>query len=243
MNLFEQIRNQIVKNEIFGNEPMFKVKGQYPEKVILWLTNNKVFKIDFVKRDLTEKGFVYEIHYKNLFTGSDFLENAYETEKYRREKALRKGYLEYKADTNIKNETILALYKKQFYSSESPTTKFNEIADIKRSELECPNWSSERDETGYAPCPNNINGGYEQLAPEDNSCLEITLNMLGYKDYNDFCERHPELSIEQCREELQNELKYFNDTFIADSWAIGENDNEDELDDYIEEKEYELCEV
>lgn len=199
MNLFRKIRNEIVKNEIFGNERKFKLSAPYPEKIIVWLVRNKIFKLISVNRDLTERGFTYEIRYKDVNTAHNFLEKAYESMKYKREQAEKKGFM----------------------SNDMVSTKFNNIADKYRMELECPNWSSEPDDTGYMECPMNTRG-YERLSLDDNCCMALVLQGMGYKNYDDFCEQHKELSTYETNEELSNELNAFLENCVAEDWAIGE---------------------
>lgn len=228
MNVFSKIRNQIVKNEIYGNERIFKLSHPYPENVIVWLVRNKVFKLTSVKRNVTKDEINYEIKYESVNTGSDFLEKAYESMKYKLEQEEKRGYVKREivtAVTEHDGKYKTTVFEKHYEPNEMVTTKFNNIADKYRMELECPNWNSEPDETGYMECPMNERG-YEHLSLDDNCCMALVLQGMGYKNYDDFCEKHQELSITETNEELTNELKAFLENCVAEEWAIGEETEE-----------------
>lgn len=160
--VFQSIKTQIVNNEVYGNEPKIVISQKspkYPENIIKWLTKNKIFKVDKVDKNYNGE-FQFIVYYKELYTGSDFLNIAYEKAKYEREKYLEKW-----------DKSVHRIAKN----------------DIKRAELQCNNWSAEKDETGYAECPYNERE-YEHLEPEDNCVLNAKLRALGFEDYAEFAE-------------------------------------------------------
>lgn len=162
MTVFTEIRKQIVNNEVYGNEPKIVIKQdspKYPENLVKWFTKNNIFKVDKVAKDFNGK-FEFIVYYKDLYTGSDFLNIAYEKAMYDRKKYLDKW--DKSVDRRVK-------------------------ADMDRQELQCNNWSSEKDEYGYAECPYNTRE-YENLEPEDNCVLNAKLRALGFEDYAEFAE-------------------------------------------------------
>ena len=187
-NLFKSIRNQLVKNEIYGNDQVFTVTIQtpkYPEKIITWLTTNqKAFKVAGVSK-YYNNGYCFEIKYKELNTACDFLNVAYDIAVNRREK------------------------------HQKATTDRYVWDNSHRQEFECPNWSSEEDETGYKACPNN-NKGYEYLLPEDSCQIQLMLQAMGYDDYADFC-RINEGSMD-ITEELHRQYQKFSEMELAKTY-------------------------
>lgn len=131
MNIFKSIRNQMVANELHNKERVFTITMSapvYPEKIITWLTiNQRAFKVAGVRK-YYNNGFVFEIKYKDVYTGCDFLEGAIESASYKRQK------------------------------HEKATTDRYIYDNMYRQELDCPNWSNIEDETGYKSCPNNNKG-------------------------------------------------------------------------------------
>lgn len=121
-NLFRIIRQQIIKNEVFGRDRKFKFTNNfYPERIITYMTAQKAFKIVNVKKYPIDNGYQFTIEYKDVYTGCDFLSRAYEALERREE---------YK-------------HKKGFYSTESVVNKFGHINDEYRDELTCKNYNKE----------------------------------------------------------------------------------------------------
>ena len=78
-NLFNIIRQQIVKNEVFGKDRKFSfVNNFYPERIIVWMTKQKAFKVCKVTRKPIDNGYQFTIEYKDVCTSCDFLDKAYE---------------------------------------------------------------------------------------------------------------------------------------------------------------------
>lgn len=124
-NLFRIIRQQIINNEVYGNERKFKfLNNFYPEKIIVYMTKQKAFKICKVTKEPADVGYKFTIEYKDVYTECDFLSEGYNALKYRYERKKRKGY-----DSN-----------------ESVVTKFLHINDTYRDELECKNYKKTIDE-------------------------------------------------------------------------------------------------
>ena len=128
-NIFTSIRNQIVYNEtqkLRGNEgieDVFKLRGYYPEKIIVWLTTKaKAFKIDKVSIDFDNGTRVYNIRYKNVNVNSEFLAQAYEVQEYKIEKYKRRHEFDH-----------LSVVEKNLATN-----------DKYRAELECPNFDYKR---------------------------------------------------------------------------------------------------
>ena len=118
-NLFYIIRQQIIKNEVFGKEKKFTFDcDYYPEKVITSFTKQKAFKVDRVDKKYMSDRYIYTIHYKDVYTESE---------------ALSKAYNALKAKEDYK-------HKKGYYSNESVVQKFLHINDEYRDELECKNY-------------------------------------------------------------------------------------------------------
>lgn len=177
-NVFEIIRNQVLANEIDRlkenpereGKSSFTVKGYYPEKAIVWLTTvKKLFKIAKVDKsyDLIHNKYVYEVFYKDFNEYSDYVQGAIESFKNKKDK-----YEEY-----YKTQNMSVIDKAMYYN------------DTHRFELECPNWSNQKDETGYAQCPNN-DREYEHLSREDSVRFEMFCQFLGYDNYEDFIENN-----------------------------------------------------
>lgn len=186
-SVFALIKKQLVNNEIYGNDTKFTVRDYYPENIIVWLTTKqKAFKVTKVNTYMDNGSEVYEIHYKDLYTGCDFLDTAYETAKSKSEKAERKGY----------------------NSNEPVSTKFLNINDKFRQELDCPNWSSEEDETGYKQCPFNVEKGYEYISREDSQTFEHFCQYLGYDNYQDFLRYH-EFALQEEKERIDEMYQRF----------------------------------
>lgn len=121
-NLFTIIRQQIIKNEVFGKDQKFTFQNRfYPERIILFMTRQKAFKITKVKKEPVSNGYKFTIEYKDVWTGCDFLDRAYEALKAKEEWKHRKG----------------------FYSNESVVNKFGHINDEYRDELTCKNYDKE----------------------------------------------------------------------------------------------------
>lgn len=185
-NIFNEIRNQLINNELFGNEKKLQFRNEYPEGCIVWLCKNqKAFKVTGMKKFIHNSEKVYEISYEAVNTACDFLDVAYESAKYKRERAIRKGY------------TL----------NESPRTKSLKINDMFRAELDCPNWSNKADETGYKQCPYN-DKEFEHLDKEDDCCFEIYLQQIGYDNYQDFIKKN-EFSTKEYMEIFEENYKEF----------------------------------
>lgn len=181
--IFDTIRNQIVKNELEGLERKFTISNEYPEAIIVWLTTKqKAFKVKKVTKKY-DKTMKYTIEYDNVLTTCDFLDTKYESEKYKKDSYNRKGL-------NL---------------NEAPSTKTKKLNDIYRYELECPNWNSTKDETGYCSNPFNKKG-FEPLDKSDDCSFELFLQLRGYENYNDFINIH-ELSPKSFQEQISNEYE------------------------------------
>ena len=145
--------------------------------------------------DLKIKNNTYYLEYKDVNTASDFLDTAYETAKYKREQKIRKGLL----------------------SNEPVTTKFLNINDQFRSELECPNWSNIADETGYAPCPYN-DKEYEHITREDSQSFEHFVQSLGYDNYQDFI-KYNEFGIYETQEQIDRMYQDFLNGYESEEYT------------------------
>jgi len=124
-NLFTIIRQQIIKNEVFGNDRKFKFTNNfYPEKVITYMTAQKAFKVVNVSKYPVDNGYQFTIEYKDVCTSCDFLDRAYEALKAKEEYKRRKGYT-------------------GEYANESVVNKFGHINDEYRDELTCKNYNKD----------------------------------------------------------------------------------------------------
>jgi hypothetical protein len=123
-NLFTIIRQQIIKNEVFGKEKKFTFYNNfYPERIILFMTKQKAFKIAKVTKKPMNNGYQFTIEYKDVYTGCDFLSKAFEALQRKEEYKHRKGY----------------------YNNESVVNKFGHINDEYRDELICKNFEEGKD--------------------------------------------------------------------------------------------------
>lgn len=190
--VFTQIKEQLVVNELYDNDRVLQFRGEYPQQAIVWLVKNKVMKC--VELNVGKNG-TYYLKYKDVDTSNDFLQVAYDIAKNKIEKKLRKGYL----------------------SNEPVSTKFLNINDQFRQELECPNWSNEIDETGYAACPNN-NKEYERLSREDSISFEHFTQWLGYDNYNDFL-KYNEFGITENEDEIEQLYQQFLEGYNTPEYA------------------------
>ena len=121
-NLFNIIRQQIITNEVFGKEKKFTFTNNfYPERIIVFMTKQKAFKVCKVSKMPIENGYKFTIEYKDVCTSCDFLDRAYEALKAKEEWKHRKGY----------------------YSNESVVNKFGHINDEYRDELTCKNYNKD----------------------------------------------------------------------------------------------------
>ena len=79
-----------------------------------------------------------------------------------------------------------------------------------RQELECPNWNSEPDETGYVECPNR-EIGYEKLDKADSCGFEAYIcSQLGFDSYEQWVETVPEQEravMEEAYEVIAEDIK------------------------------------
>lgn len=190
-NIFKEIAEQLFNNEKYDNDRVLTFKNYYPESAIVYITTKlKAFKVSGIKKSYNYNTgkFNYELSYEDLYKYSDLTSTKFECEENKEYKNRLKSYFDSKTSIN----------------------------DNYRAELECPNWSAERDETGYAQCPFN-NKEYEQLDPQDNCILNFRLQELGYKDYSDFAEQHKELTKSELVEVLQEEL---NNILVVNKWEV-----------------------
>ena len=200
--IFNIIRNQMISalkdNETKGSLKFYK---GLPTNVIDWLQRQGVARFNGLDRTPNKgKGakYIYTVYYTDLDKYSAFL----------------KDYVE-------------RLEKKGYIAESNPVTvKFMKIHDYYRDELECPNFSSEKDETGYAPCPENVNGGVERLTRADDIVFEMFVQSLNYENYLEY-ERydHDEDVINELYEQFRNET-------LVKEYQQGEEDEftEEELD-------------
>lgn len=122
MNLFQIIRQQIIRNEVFGREKKFTfVNRFYPEAIIMFMTKQKAFKVAKVNKMPINDGYRFTIEYKDVYTGCDFLSRAFEALERKEQWKHRKGY----------------------YSNESVVNKFGHINDEFRDELICKNYEED----------------------------------------------------------------------------------------------------
>lgn len=128
VNVFSNVRNQIVNNEInklkgVDVTDVFKIRGKYPENIIVWMTSKaKAFKVDKITKEFDNGTTIYNIQYKNLNLDSEFLAPAYEKEEYKVNK-----------------------YKKSHeFDHLSVVDKAMATNDKYRMELDCPNFDYER---------------------------------------------------------------------------------------------------
>lgn len=193
-NLFNSIRKQIVDNEIYGNEKILQFRNYYPENIIVWLTTKqKCFKVTSVKKYWYKSDKIFELEYKDVNTACDFLSVAYDIAKSRIDRAIKKGYMTINVYTDNTNCTHIEYVE----NTEPVGDKFRHIADKYRDELECPNWSNKKDETGYSACPYN-NREFEYLSREDSQSFEHFVQSLGYDNYQDFL-KYNEFAIDEDR--------------------------------------------
>lgn len=180
--LFNDIRKQIVDNEIYGNEKVLQFRNYYPEQIIVWLTTKqKCFKVVSLKKYWYKDDKIFELEYKDVNTACDFIQVAYDIAQSRVERAIKKGYMM----INIYTDNTGNKHIEYIENNEPVGDKFRHIADTYRDELECPNWSNIKDETGYSSCPNN-NRQYEYLSREDSQTFEHFVQSLGYDNYQDY---------------------------------------------------------
>lgn len=189
--IFTKIQQQLVNNELYDNDRVLTFRGEYPQQAIVWLVKNKVMKC--ISLNLIKD--TYYLKYKDVDTSNDFLQVAYDIAYNKREKKLRKGLL----------------------SNEPVSTKFLNINDQFRYELECPNWSNEIDETGYAPCPNN-NKEYERISREDSQTFEHFVQSLGYDNYQDFI-KYNEFGINETQDEIDRLYQQFLEGYNTPEYA------------------------
>ncbi len=207
--IFTQIQQQLVNNEIYGNDRILQFRGFYPENAIVWLVRNqKCFKVTKLNKIIRNGEKVYEVEYKDVNTACDFLQVAYDIASYKREKKLRKGYL----------------------SNEPVSTKFLNINDQFRAELDCPNWSNIEDETGYKECPYN-NKGYDHISREDSQSFEHFCQFMGFKNYEDF-ESWNEYNHSLTDDEIDMLYNQFLEQYQAPDYSFKD---EDESVDMLEE--------
>ena len=187
-NIFKHIQQQMVMNEIFDSERVFTIPMDTPKypEKIVTYITSKGACKIQSVRKYYANGFKVEIAYKDVNTTSDFLDTALEVEKAKRKK------------------------------HEKAITDRYVFNDIYRDELECPNWSSIADETGYKACPNN-NKGYEYLLPEDSCTIQLMLQAIGYDDYADFARYNEGLT--DITEELHRQYQAFINTDIAKDYT------------------------
>jgi hypothetical protein len=201
-NIFKTVADRIVRNLINHSEQVLEFKGFYPQKAIIYMTTKmKAFKVESITKEYNNGQFVYTVKYKDLNKYSDLTGSKIEAYEYKKERAIRKGFTEH-------------------YTG-AVSTKFNTINDDYRAELDCPNFSSERDETGYAACPFN-DRGFEKLDPVDNCALEIRLQMLGYNNYQDFLDKNKCLTPNEAMEMLDIETQEFYNNFVAPDYSQSE---------------------
>ena len=180
-NLFSIIRNQIIRNEVFGKPQVFRfVNRFYPESVIVFMTKQKAFKIDKIVKVPVDKGYEYIVSYKDVCTSCDFLDRAYEALKAKEEYKTKRG----------------------FYSNAPVSTKFLELNDIYRTELECKNYIKTGEDF------------YEYLDKADSCTFEIFLQKIGFENYDSFAkyiESQPksvsEIIDEKYQEFLNSEIE------------------------------------
>lgn len=209
-SIFNTIKKQLVNNELYGNKRVLEITNEYPENIIVWLTTKqKAFKVVKVNKTVKGNRKHFEIEYKDVYTGCDFINDAYETAKARLDRAIRKGYLTVETKAYNDNSTSTRFVE----NNESVTNKFNHLADIYRDELECPNWSGEYDETGYQQCPFNTRG-YEMLDKADDCTFDIYLQQIGYENYYDFYKKH-ELSTNEFMDIFINEYNKFRENNLS----------------------------
>lgn len=193
--IFSIIRNQMVNNlredKTTGSVEFHK---GLPTNVIRWLCKQGVCKIDKVeKQKNSQNKYVYTVFYRDVNKYSAFLKDTVE-------RLEKKGYI---TDSN-----------------DCVTVKFGKIADKYRTELECPNWSSEPDETGYRACP-NANRGYEKLSREDSVMFEMFTQWLGYDSYLEYSlVDHDEDSIDILYNHFLSEI-------LVPEYAQGEEEDYD----------------
>lgn len=203
--IFAQIKEQLVINELYDNDRVLQFRGEYPQQVIVWLVKNKVMKC--VDLNVGKNG-TYYLKYKDVDTSNNFLQVAYDIASYKREKKLRKGYL----------------------SNEPVSTKFLNINDQFRAELDCPNWSNIEDETGYKECPYN-NKGYDHISREDSQSFEHFCQFMGFKNYEDF-ESWNEYNHSLTDDEIDMLYNQFLEQYQAPDYSFKD---EDESVDMLEE--------
>jgi hypothetical protein len=200
-SIFNSIKKQLINNEIYGNERKLQFTNFYPENAIVWLTTKqKAFKVTKLNRYIQNGERIYEIEYKDVYTGCDFLDTAYEIAKNKSERADRKGYK----------------------SNEPVSVKFLNINDRFRAELDCPNWSNNPDETGYKSCPNN-NREFEYISREDSQSFEHFCQWLGYDNYEDFQQYH-EFDNEENKQTIDCLYQQFLEGYNIPTW-IDETEN------------------
>ena len=190
-NIFREVAEQIFNNEKYNNERVIKFKNFYPQNAVVHMTTvMKAFKVTGIKKSYNYNTgkFNYKLSYDDLHKYSDLTNIMFEIDEEQHYKKALKGYFDDK----------------------------NKVNDLYRVEFECPNWSSQRDEYGYAPCPFN-DKGYEQLDPEDNVILNFRLQELGYKDYTDFVQQHKELTKSELQEVMSEELS---NVLVAQEWEV-----------------------
>lgn len=193
-SIFAEVAEQLFNNEKYNNERVLKFMNYYPQNAIVHMTTvMKAFKCKGIKKEYNYNTgrFNYLLEYTDLNTLSDLVATKFECYENEQYKKKLKGYFDNKSEVN----------------------------DKYRVELECPNWSSQKDEYGYAQCPFN-NREYEQLDPQDNVVLNFKLQGLGYKDYEDFANQHRELTKEQLQTVLSEELDTLEEMSIARHWEV-----------------------
>lgn len=186
MTIFEMIKTNLV-NSLKAERTFGQITFKtYPYKQILWLCKQGTFKVEKVEKDDEGR---YILHYKNMDVLSPFLKTTYE-------------YLERKG--------LIGEHK-----NESITNKFGHIYSKYRQELECPNWSSEPDETGYIANPFGKEIGYEHLDKADSCMFELMIQELGYLNYEDFVKS----TGEEERKVIEESLEYKEDELKAPEYS------------------------
>lgn len=191
-NMYDIVQ-QLFENETKDKKRVLTFYNFFPQKDVNRAIDKKVFKaVDIKKKYNYNVGMiVYELEYKDLYKYTDLTSAKFECWENEQYKKKLKGYFDDKHKVN----------------------------DLYRTELECPNWSSQKDEYGYASCPFN-NREYEPLDPQDNVVLNFKLQGLGYKDYEDFANQHRELTKEQLQTVLSEELDTLEEMSIARHWEV-----------------------
>lgn len=198
-NVFQKVATRIMNNLINNKDNTLEFKDFYPQNAIVYMTTKmKAFKVESITKDYDNGHIVYTVKYRDLNKYSDLIGSKVEAYEYKLERAIRNGFTDH-------------------YTG-AVSTKFNNINDDYRAELDCPNFSNEKDETGYAACPFN-DRGYEKLDPMDSCGLELRLQMLGYENYQDFINKNNALTPNEAMEILDIETMEFYNNYTAPEYS------------------------